>query len=702
MENTCSKTTAAILRQKAEDSLKRKSSKSDLPLSEGDSLKLIHELHVYQIELELQNEELLLAKSAALDAAEKYAELYDFAPSGNFTISKDDEIIELNICGSQMLGKERSRLKTSRLGFFISDYTKPIYNLFVEKVFTSKVKESCEVTLSANDNSPLYVLLTGIVIANGEQSLITMVDITARKRAEQALLDSERHYRALVEGMPGIVYSFSNKRGGMFYSDQVNSILGYSPEQLYAQPILWHNSIHPDDIPGVDQIIRNVTTREPFCIEYRIQDAHGNWRWFEDRSTGYHIDGADVILEGLVLDISERKRLRIFLDSVIEQSPVSMWISDDKGTLIRANRALLNQLHISDDELVGKYNIFRDRQIEDQGLMPLVREVFEKGSTVRFTTEYDTSLVQYLELKRSKHAILDVTISAVFDSEGKVVNAIIQHLDVTLQKQAEAALRESDERYRLLFESATDALFLIAADTGMVFKANSMASALYGYDSEELLTKRSMDLSAEPEETRRLIHEVQTSPDRILSIPLRFHRKKDGTVFPVEITSRAFPLQGRQILFVTVRDITERKQAEAEKAKIEVQNWQLQKTESLNRMAGAVAHHFNNQLQVVMGNLEMAMDDQPQGSNTLLTLSEALKATRKAAEVSGLMITYRGQAPGKQTPLDLREICRKNLPMLQAAAPKGLALKTGVMKIMLTQQLKGLRETINRVLANKA
>ena len=450
MENTCSKTTAAILRQKAEDSLKRKSSKSDLPLSEGDSLKLIHELHVYQIELELQNEELLLAKSAALDAAEKYAELYDFAPSGNFTISKDDEIIELNICGSQMLGKERSQLKNKRLGFFISDDTKPIYKLFMEKVFTSKVKESCEATLSAYVGLTVYVHLTGIFIDKGEQCHITMFDITARKQAEQALLDSERHYRALVEGTPGIIYSFSIKRGGVYYSSHVTDILGYSLEQLYAQPMLWYNSIHPDDIPGVDQIIRNVTTREPFCIEYRIQDAHGNWRWFEDRSTGYHIDGADVILEGLVLDISERKRLRIFLDSVIEQSPVSMWISDDKGTLIRANRALLNQLHISDDELVGKYNIFRDRQIEDQGLMPLVREVFEKGSTVRFTTEYDTSLVQYLELKRSKHAILDVTISAVFDSEGKVVNAIIQHLDVTLQKQAEAALRESDERYRLL------------------------------------------------------------------------------------------------------------------------------------------------------------------------------------------------------------------------------------------------------------
>ncbi len=111
MENTCDKTDAAILRQKAEDSLKRKPSKPGSPFSEGDSLKLIHELQVYHIELELQNEELLLAKSAALDIAEKYTELYDFAPSGYFTISKDDEIIELNICGSQMLGKERSQLK---------------------------------------------------------------------------------------------------------------------------------------------------------------------------------------------------------------------------------------------------------------------------------------------------------------------------------------------------------------------------------------------------------------------------------------------------------------------------------------------------------------------------------------------------------------------------------------------------------------
>ena len=127
------------------------------------------------------------------------------------------------------------------------------------------------------------------------------------KRTVEVLKESERHYRELVDGTPGIVYSFSSKRGGMFYSAQVNNILGYSPEQLYAQPMLWHNSIHSDDILSVDQSILGATTYKPFCIEYRIQDVHGNWRWFEDRSTGCHIDGTDVIMEGLVLDITERK-----------------------------------------------------------------------------------------------------------------------------------------------------------------------------------------------------------------------------------------------------------------------------------------------------------------------------------------------------------------------------------------------------------
>ena len=122
--------------------------------------------------------------------------------------------------------------------------------------------------------------------------------------------------------------------------------------------------------------------------------------------------------------------------------------------------------------------------------------------------------------------------------------------------------------------------------------------------------------------------------------------------------------------------VAERKQAEEEKAELEAQNRQLQKAESLGRMAGAIAHHFNNQLQAVMGNLEMAMDMYlPQGLNPIDSLASAMQAACKAAEISGLLLTYLGQMLGKHAPLDLSEVCRQSLSMLQASAPKSLSLK---------------------------
>ena len=111
-----------------------------------------------------------------------------------------------------------------------------------------------------------------------------------------------------------------------------------------------------------------------------------------------------------------------------------------------------------------------------------------------------------------------------------------------------------------------------------------------------------------------------------------------------------------------------------ENARLEAQNQQFQKVESMGRMAGAIAHHFNNHLQTVMGNLEMAMDDLSRGECPADILNEAMRATCKAAEISGLMLTYLGQTFGKHELMDLSEACRKGLPLLQAAAPKGIVI----------------------------
>ena len=105
--NDMNKADNALLRQKAEALLKNKPSKHDSQLSEVESLRLIHELEVHQVELEMQNEELQRARAIAEVANDKYIRLYDFAPSGYFTLSVKGEIIELNLTGAKMLGKDR-------------------------------------------------------------------------------------------------------------------------------------------------------------------------------------------------------------------------------------------------------------------------------------------------------------------------------------------------------------------------------------------------------------------------------------------------------------------------------------------------------------------------------------------------------------------------------------------------------------------
>ena len=115
-------------------------------------------------------------------------------------------------------------------------------------------------------------------------------------------------------------------------------------------------------------------------------------------------------------------------------------------------------------------------------------------------------------------------------------------------------------------------------------------------------------------------------------------------------------------------EVTELKRIAAEKERLEVQNRQLAKTESLGRMAGAVAHHFNNQLQAVMLGLELAKQQSARGWAPVPGLGAALQAARKAAEVSSSMLTYLGHTHGGHTPLDLAATCR------QASAFLGLTL----------------------------
>lgn len=171
-------TIAQILRKRAEEQLKEKQKKVDLSAEEADTKKLLHELQVHQIELEMQNEELQHVYETAEKALKKYTMLYDFSPMGYFTLDSDGTICDLNFTGADMLGEKRFALENKNFKVFISSGSMSVFNKFFAKVYTSKRKESCKVTLGYDDNPLCLVYMEGIVTGDDEKCLLSLVDIS--------------------------------------------------------------------------------------------------------------------------------------------------------------------------------------------------------------------------------------------------------------------------------------------------------------------------------------------------------------------------------------------------------------------------------------------------------------------------------------------------------------------------------------------
>ena len=170
-----------LLREKAEELLKQKLVKTNRPLPETDVKKLLHELQVHQIELEMQNEELRQAYETAETALKKYTMLYDLSPMGYLTIESDGTVEELNFTAADMIGERRFSLAGSNFFLFIAEESKPVFNNFLSKVFASHTKESCKVVLGHDLTPTVQVYMEGIVTGDDNKCLLSVVDISGFK-----------------------------------------------------------------------------------------------------------------------------------------------------------------------------------------------------------------------------------------------------------------------------------------------------------------------------------------------------------------------------------------------------------------------------------------------------------------------------------------------------------------------------------------
>ncbi|MCK5427079.1 MAG: PAS domain S-box protein, partial [Thermodesulfovibrionia bacterium] len=152
----------------------------------------------------------------------------------------------------------------------------------------------------------------------------------------------------------------------------------------------------------------------------------------------------------------------------------------------------------------------------------------------------------------NEERLFDITASPLKDSKGKIIAGIEIVRDVTERKRSEETQKISEEKYRLLFSTEQDAIIIVDAKTKRIIDANDAALRLYGYGKEDILKLTGPDLSAEPEKSNAAISEIAMKVNKDIHYHTRNHQKKDGTVFPVEISSGTFMLQDRKIISAVI------------------------------------------------------------------------------------------------------------------------------------------------------
>jgi len=278
-------------------------------------------------------------------------------------------------------------------------------------------------------------------------------------------------------------------------------------------------------------------------------------RYYASREQWYAMTALPDSRGGIVvqfLDVTDRKVIETALrkseekfSKAFRSSPVPMAIVDiDKNSsFLEINESFERVTGFQHDEIIG-------RTSTELGLYSDLRDLQE--SRKRLLADGGYRNLEFRFRKKNGDLIIGLISAELIEINGRVC-AIATAVDITESRLAEHALKESEELYRRLFEVESDAILLVDRESGELLAANAAAIRLYGYTREELLSLNRVDLSAEPEKTIQATRTMQEF------IPLRWHRKKDGTVFPVEISGCYFDLKGRSVFVSAIRDITNRK-----------------------------------------------------------------------------------------------------------------------------------------------
>ncbi len=336
-------------------------------------------------------------------------------------------------------------------------------------------------------------------VGDGLSSLRFLRDLTeSEKKAHDILNNTKLH-----------MWAFD----GEYYSYMNNEWYDYTGQDP-ALPLTierWTEIVHPGDLDtALKTWLKHWETKTEHDNYFRLKSKDGEYRYFYCHAVPIlNDDGSFKHFQGFNIDITERRQAEeslkareAFLDRIIEQSPFAMWISDSEGILQRANPSLKKFLNLTDEQLVGKYNAFKDSLAEKQGLIPLFRTVYEQGKSIRFTCDWDGNDIPTMDLKGSNAVSIEAAMFPIYNLENELTNVVLSWVDITERKQAEEALRESEAQLNGFMESATDGFILFDAELNYL-KMNKAAMDIASLTQDDIAGKNILDVVPNLKETGR-------------------------------------------------------------------------------------------------------------------------------------------------------------------------------------------------------
>ena len=494
------------LRQKAEAVAKERQSKLESVSTEYEALRLVHELEVHQIELEMQNDELQRAKEQADLAIAKYEELYEFAPSGYFILSKEGKIKQLNIAGSQIFGRDRSQLKNHPFAFYVSDESKQVFNLFLSQVFSSNSKERCDIGLSTPQSLPVTVHISGLVELGKDECFITMVDITERKRSEKEITLANEEL------------TFQNKE----------------KEKRAAELILANKELAFQNEEKEKRAEELVIANKELAFQNKEKAKRA----------------AELVIANKELSYQNEEKAKRAAELVIANKELAFQNEE------KAKRAA--ELVIANEELAfqNKEKALRAAElaIANEELAFQNEEKAKRAAELAIANEE----LAFQNVEKAKRAT-ELTIA---NKELALQLEIFQANKQLYSKNQ--ALIESEKRYRTLVEWAPMAI--IIHRKGIIVYANPAATKLFGaIGIDELVGHPILD-RIHPNFHQALLERLEMATNEGQNVPMmeKKYLKLDGTLIHVEVQGKFIIYEGEQSFYMAITDITNHKQIQHE------------------------------------------------------------------------------------------------------------------------------------------